>query len=486
MGFHPDGFSFLGPEKGVGVGELEDRQPFEIGLARHIRIEYVSRVIVPPKINRQMPAGPGKARGQIRSRRFGYGYVPAGVFDQLGREHPGTGGKDTHILGLPNLPGAAQSAFYLRLFEFNLFTVIVQLGEESLNLQVLPGSGKTDAPYQGTYAGIQLRLRPEQGRGIFDIRLYRQPAEEFYFLKAEPQILAFCIKLQEAVVFFFVFLTFFSGPGYKKNENAGNRKQYQQNQKHIHIIFLFYGIYYTKIGGAIQYPDRKFRGLAASKEYTAKAWAEPFIVYAVLFLPGFALGGFFSGTAGTEGGEAVRFAISHELSRILGFTAPALALIGYLLVLRGGKARLPRRPRSGDFLSLALALPGLLGMGLLISLVSSVLSAGPAAVTVEAPRGLPAVITMCFSCLSTGYLEEFYFRYYLSLRFRQAGLRDIPAMGLAVLLFSLCHIYEGPWGALNAFLAGILLSLVYKKYRALHGIAWAHGLYNIFIYINGM
>jgi membrane protease YdiL (CAAX protease family) len=208
-------------------------------------------------------------------------------------------------------------------------------------------------------------------------------------------------------------------------------------------------------------------------------------VYAVLFFPGFASGGFFSGTAGTEGEEAIRFIISQELSRILGFTVPAIALIGYLLVLRGGKARLPRRPRSGDLLSLAIVLPGLLGAGLFISLVSSVFSTGASALTVEAPRGLPAVIIMFFSCLSTGYLEEFYFRYYLSLRFKQAGLRNIPAMGLAVVLFSLCHIYEGPWGALNALLAGILLSLVYKKYRALHGIAWAHGLYNVFIYLSG-
>jgi membrane protease YdiL (CAAX protease family) len=127
-----------------------------------------------------------------------------------------------------------------------------------------------------------------------------------------------------------------------------------------------------------------------------------------------------------------------------------------------------------------------LGLGLLIFLVSSAFSAGPSALTVEAPRGLPAVTVMFLSCLSTGYLEEFYFRYYLSLRLKQAGLADPFIMGLSVLLFSLCHIYEGLWGALNAFLAGILLALVYKKYRALHGIAWAHGLYNVFIYLNGV
>jgi membrane protease YdiL (CAAX protease family) len=215
-------------------------------------------------------------------------------------------------------------------------------------------------------------------------------------------------------------------------------------------------------------------------------WAEPFIVYAVLFFPGFASGGLFSGAAGVEEQETIRFIISQELSRILGFTVPALVLIGYLLVLRGGRARLPGRPRSRDFLSLAIALPGLLGLGLFISLISSVFSVGNTALTVEAPKGLLAVIIMFLSCLSAGYLEEFYFRYYLSLRFRQAGLRDSLVMGLSVLLFSLCHIYEGFWGALNALLAGILLFLVFKKYRALHGIAWAHGLYNAFIYLNGI
>ncbi|MDR2247259.1 MAG: CPBP family intramembrane metalloprotease [Treponema sp.] len=240
----------------------------------------------------------------------------------------------------------------------------------------------------------------------------------------------------------------------------------------------FYSIiHYTKVSAELSSPKG---------ERVTNPWAEPFIVYAVLFLPGLASGGFPPGIAGAETAEPIRFIIPHELSRSLGFTVPALMLIGYLLVLRGGKARLPVQLRSRDFLSLALALPGLLGVGLFISLVSSTISAGAAAVTIEAPKGPLAVIIMFFSCLSTGYLEEFYFRYYLSLRFKQAGLSDAPIIGLSVLLFSLCHIYEGFWGALNAFLAGILLALVYKKYRALHGIAWAHGLYNAFIYLTGI
>jgi len=52
-------------------------------------------------------------------------------------------------------------------------------------------------------------------------------------------------------------------------------------------------------------------------------------------------------------------------------------------------------------------------------------------------------------------------------------------------LFSLCHVYEGPWGILNAVLAGIILSLLFIRFRSLHGIAWAHGAYNIFVYTMG-
>ncbi|MDR1949246.1 MAG: CPBP family intramembrane metalloprotease [Spirochaetaceae bacterium] len=55
-----------------------------------------------------------------------------------------------------------------------------------------------------------------------------------------------------------------------------------------------------------------------------------------------------------------------------------------------------------------------------------------------------------------------------------------------MILFSLCHLYEGFWGVLNALFAGVLLALVFRRYRSLHGIAWAHGLYNAFIYAFGL
>jgi membrane protease YdiL (CAAX protease family) len=62
----------------------------------------------------------------------------------------------------------------------------------------------------------------------------------------------------------------------------------------------------------------------------------------------------------------------------------------------------------------------------------------------------------------------------------------VPGILVSTALFSFCHTYEGPWGMINAVLAGLLLSLIYVHYGALHGLAWAHGLYNIFIYANGI
>ncbi|MDR1352412.1 MAG: CPBP family intramembrane metalloprotease [Treponema sp.] len=158
----------------------------------------------------------------------------------------------------------------------------------------------------------------------------------------------------------------------------------------------------------------------------------------------------------------------------------------------------------GDFQSLIIALPGLLGIGLGVSVLSSILSGSEiTAIVVEAPGPPEAWILMIFSCFSTGYLEETYFRHYLLSVFRKqkswmlfpgpegpevfrAKTSAVPGIIVSTALFSLSHIYEGPWGVANAVLAGLFLSLIYTHYGAIHGLAWAHGLYNIFIYANGV
>jgi membrane protease YdiL (CAAX protease family) len=57
------------------------------------------------------------------------------------------------------------------------------------------------------------------------------------------------------------------------------------------------------------------------------------------------------------------------------------------------------------------------------------------------------------------------------------------ALAFSVLLFSICHIYEGPWGFLNSVISAAILGFIFLRYQSLHGIAAAHGLYNITVYL---
>ncbi|MDR3342275.1 MAG: CPBP family intramembrane metalloprotease [Treponema sp.] len=209
---------------------------------------------------------------------------------------------------------------------------------------------------------------------------------------------------------------------------------------------------------------------------------EPLILYLVLFLPG---------AIPQELPEFIPFSIYQELNRILIYDIPSLALIWYL-VLRAKSFRDwgMVRPRFHDFLSFIIALPGILLTSFCISALSSVFDgiiAGiPVSSPVETPHGLVQWLIMAVSCMSTGYLEESYFRYYLVQRLEDAGIGQGRRIFLSCLFFSLCHLYEGPWGVLNAALAGMLLSLVFMRQKSLHGIAWAHGAYNAFVYTESL
>jgi membrane protease YdiL (CAAX protease family) len=170
--------------------------------------------------------------------------------------------------------------------------------------------------------------------------------------------------------------------------------------------------------------------------------------------------------------------------RIFSYDLPSLALIWYLL-LRSKNPILPSAalyPIRRDFLTVLFALPGLIALGALVSLIGSFFPSPIAVPAVEAPQGLAAVPVMILSCLSTGYLEESYFRIYLFTRFRENGVSPAKGMVVSSLLFALCHVYEGPMGALNAFLAGLLLFFIFTRRQTIHGLAWAHGGYNIFVY----
>lgn len=210
---------------------------------------------------------------------------------------------------------------------------------------------------------------------------------------------------------------------------------------------------------------------------------EALILYFVLFFPGVYSGGL-------PGVETIPFSLLRELGRTLTYTAPSLALLWYLVTDKKGFSSLRQiRLRKPDLLTLGICLPGLIIISLFVSLLAWLLSARlgiPSPPRVEGPVNAPGWIVLVFSCLGTGYLEESYFRYYLLTKFENHLPNAIFRIALSTILFSLCHMYEGPWGILNAVLAGVLLSVLFVKYKSLHGIAWAHGAYNIFVYAMGI
>lgn len=205
---------------------------------------------------------------------------------------------------------------------------------------------------------------------------------------------------------------------------------------------------------------------------------EPVILYFVLFFPAI----LYEGPIVSE----IRFSVVRELGRILTYTLPSLALLWYLISDKKGFSALRNeRPGKRDLLSFGAGLPGLIIIGLGISFLVSHFSDYPGLALppmVEAPADFPGWIVMVVSCMGTGYLEESFFRYYLLKWQEKLVSRPVFRIFFSTALFSLCHVYEGPWGIFNAVLAGILLSVLFIRFKTLHGIAWAHGTYNIFVY----
>jgi len=206
---------------------------------------------------------------------------------------------------------------------------------------------------------------------------------------------------------------------------------------------------------------------------------EALILYFVLFFPGVY-------SSGPLGAETIPFSLLRELSRTITYSLPSLALLWYLITDKKGFSSLNEiKPRKPDLVSLGIGLPGLIIISLIISLLAYLFSQFlgiPTPPKVEGPATVAGFIVLFFSCLGTGYLEESYFRFYLLTRLETAVPNIVLRIAASTLLFSLCHAYEGPWGILNSVLAGVFLSILFLRYRSLHGIAWAHAAYNFFVY----
>jgi membrane protease YdiL (CAAX protease family) len=207
---------------------------------------------------------------------------------------------------------------------------------------------------------------------------------------------------------------------------------------------------------------------------------EPLILYGILFLPGI--------LRHEAPAELAVFSINREIIRIAAYNLPALALVWYLrrnsaARRRSGGARTALLPGTGDLFSFLLVLPALFLTGLCVSRAAALFPGVPGGFRIEGPRDPVGFTAVFLSSISTGYLEESYFRCYLQEKLEEFGLGKRSFLFISTALFSLCHLYEGPWGTMNSLLASLILALAYIRFRGLHGIALAHGFYNLGVYL---
>jgi membrane protease YdiL (CAAX protease family) len=202
---------------------------------------------------------------------------------------------------------------------------------------------------------------------------------------------------------------------------------------------------------------------------------EPLILYAVLFFR------FSTGSVPSDG--VIEFSATTEIARIVFYNIPSLALIWYLLLRDRSLHELGITfPKKRDLIPAAIAFPALILIGLTIAVVSPYLDGIPTTVRLLPPQTATAWVILVLASISTGYLEESFFRYYLLSKREEMNFGPYQAVLISTLLFSVCHIYEGPWGFLNAALSGIVLAVIFLRFRSLHGVAIAHALYNVLVY----
>ena len=181
----------------------------------------------------------------------------------------------------------------------------------------------------------------------------------------------------------------------------------------------------------------------------------------------------------------IGFFANAELAKIILYTIPAIALIWYLLLKSKSLKELGiSLPKKNDIFALLISFPALLLISFTIFYASSYLDKSIAEVpSLLAPQTLLSWFLLGFSCLFSAFLEESYFRFYLLSKNEDMKINPHVAVLISTFLFAYCHIYEGPWGFLNAALCGIVLCYVFLRFRSLYGITIAHAGYNFLVYV---
>ena len=212
------------------------------------------------------------------------------------------------------------------------------------------------------------------------------------------------------------------------------------------------------------------------------AHIEAFILYILIFFSQTLFRGFSSGIDTARQADAAAFSIPSLILIIFVYCIPSLILIWFLLYRRRKPEYCVKKPGKNDLFSGLISLPCLLTIGVTVSLISVLTGAAPEQ-PLPSPASATGWITLCVFCLISACLEESFFRFYLLSKKEELNLNAPLALTVSAILFGICHICDGLWGLINALLAGLFLGIMFLRYKTLHGITLAHGLYNITAFV---
>lgn len=204
---------------------------------------------------------------------------------------------------------------------------------------------------------------------------------------------------------------------------------------------------------------------------TRRRLREALLLYSLHVVPGIIAGGDSAASAGAR-----------SLAAITVRGAAFALLVVYLLDLQGETQRiLGLRRGASPALGLAVAL-ALFATALIVTTVTSALGLPSGAETL--PGGIFAAAGWWYPLLvlamfAVGYSEEIFFRAYLLGRADQFGIHPVVAIAGSSAMFAVGHLWQGPGAAAHAFVAGVVLAVLWRRWGTIHHFAIAHAAYNL-------
>jgi membrane protease YdiL (CAAX protease family) len=188
---------------------------------------------------------------------------------------------------------------------------------------------------------------------------------------------------------------------------------------------------------------------------------------------------FFACAVFSSGRAEITITAKGELLSLLFFKLPLIVAI--LSIKIPGAERRGLQPTCKNlFLSAAAALAGLFLAAFLIMFVSNIILGTENTTRINIGNYPLIHIIIIVSSVSTAYLEELFFRFFLLKTF--SNMPPPAAVTLSSVMFAACHIAQGVQGITNAFAAGIILCVIFLRLKSFYGIVIAHALFDIIVF----